>query len=102
MFAMTADLTEEMFSAPVLGRAFAQLRSRYNRGLEVSTAVLEDFTAEEMSHLAHITQRHTGPVNETAMLDCVRTVTDEHHSNRVQTDDDLLDFQKRMQQRKGT
>ena len=102
MFAMTADLTEEMFSAPVLGRAFAQLRSRYNRGLEVSTAVLEDFTAEEMSHLAHITQRHTGPVNETAMLDCVRTVTDEHHSNRVHTDDDLLDFQKRMQQRKGT
>ena len=102
MFAKTAGLTEDMFSSPVLGKAFAQLRSRYSRGLEVSAAVLEDFTAEEMSHLAHITQRHTGPVNEAAMVDCVRTITDEHQSNRVQTDRDLLEIQKRMQQRKGT
>jgi hypothetical protein len=86
----------------VLGKAFAQLRIRYSRGLEVSAAVLEDFSAEEMSHLAHITQRHTGPVNETAMLDCVRAITDEHQTNRVQTDHDLLEIQKRMQQRKGT
>ena len=98
----TGGLTENQFSAPVLGRAFAQLRSRYSRGLEVSTAVLEDFTAEEMSHLAHVLHRHSGPVNEKAMLDCVRIILDEHHSNAVSTDDDLLLIQKRMQQRKGT
>jgi len=102
LFAQTGGLKEEMFSASVLGKAFAQLRSRYSRGLEVSTAVLEDFTAEEMSHLAGIAQRHTGPINETAMQDCVRIITDEHHSNHIATDDDLLKFQKRMQQRKGT
>jgi DNA primase len=102
MFAKTAGLAEDMFSSSVLGKAFAQLRSRYSRGLEVSAAVLEDFTAEEMSHLAHITQRHTGPVNEAAMVDCVRTITDEHRSNHVQSDRDLLEIQKRMQQRKGT
>ena len=102
LFAQTGGLKEEMFSAPVLGRAFGQLRSRYSRGLEVSTAVLADFTPEEMSHLAGITQRHTGPINEAAMLDCVRIITDEYHSSNVTTDDDLLQFQKRMQQRKGT
>ena len=102
MFAKTGGLTEEMFSVHVLGRAFSQLRSRYSRGLEVSTAVLEDFTVEEMSHLAHIAQRHTGPVNEEAMPDCIRIIQDEFHSGNIQTDDELLNFQKRMQQRKGT
>ena len=55
-----------------------------------------------MSHLAHIAQRHTGPVNEEAMQDCIRIIQDEFHSGNIQTDDELLNFQKRMQQRKGT
>ena len=102
LFAQTGGLKEEMFSAPVLGRAFGQLRSRYSRGLEVSTAVLEDFAPEELSHLAGIEQRHTGPINEAAMLDCVRIITDEHHASHVTTDSDLLEIRKRLQQRKGT
>ena len=102
MFAKTGGLTEAQFSASVLGRAFAQLRSRYSRGLEVSTAVLEDFTVDEMSHLAHILHRHTGPVDESAMQDCVRTILDEHQSTSVSTDEELRAFQRRMQQRKGT
>ena len=102
MFAKTGGLTEAQFSVSVLGRAFAQLRSRYSRGLEVSTAVLEDFTVDEMSHLAHILHRHTGPVDESAMQDCVRTIMDEHQSTSVSTDEELRAFQRRMQQRKGT
>ena len=102
LFAQTGALKEEMFSAPVLGKAFGQLRSRYSQGLEVSAAVLVDFTPEEMSHLAGITQRHTGPVNEAEMQDCIRVIFDEHQSGNVATDADLLQIQKRMQQRKGT
>ena len=101
-FAKTGGLKEECFSSAVLGRAFAQLRSRYSQGLEVSTAVLVDFSAEEMSHLAHIMQRHTGPVDENAMQDCVRTILEEHQSTSVSTDEELRAFQRRMQQRKGT
>jgi hypothetical protein len=63
LFDQTADLTAEMFSAPVLGRAFAQLKQRFFQGLEVSPGVLEDFSSEEMSHLVSVTQRLDGPVN---------------------------------------
>ena len=101
LFAQSAGLNGEMFSSPVLGKAFAQLRSRYSRGLEVSTAVLEAFSAEEMSHLAGIAQRHTGPVNETAMLDCVRTIADEYQRKNVRSDDDLLARQKKLMEKKG-
>ena len=101
LFAQTAGLKEEMFSAAVLGKAFGQLRVRYSRGLEVSAAVLADFTAEEMSHLAGVTQRHTGPINETAMLDCVHIILEEYQKRQVQTDDDLLALRKKFMEKKG-
>ena len=101
MFAQTGGLKEERFSSPVLGKAFGQLRSRYSRGLEVSAGVLEDFTPEEMSHLAGIQQRHSGPVNETAMADCVRIIADEYQKRQVQTDDDILARQKKLLEKKG-
>ena len=101
LFAQTAGLKEEMFSVAVLGKAFGQLRVRYSRGLEVSAAVLADFTAEEMSHLAGVTQRHTGPINETAMLDCVHIILEEYQKRQVQTDDDLLALRKKFMEKKG-
>ena len=101
LFDQAAGLTEEMFSAPVLGRAFAQLKQRFAQGLEVSTGVLEGFSPEEMSHLAGITQRLDGPVNQAAMLDCVRLVREEHQSDAVESDEDLRAIHSKLKERKG-
>jgi len=97
----TAALKPEMFSSELLGRAFSQLVDRHNQGLEVSLSGLTDFTSEEMSHIAGILHRQTGPVNEQALLDCIRTIQDAYQSGKVTTDDDLRLRQERMKQRKG-
>ncbi len=96
-----AQLTQASFSASLLARAYAQLKARYQQGLEVNPAVLTDFTAEEMSHIAAICQRQTGPVNETAFADCIRTILAEHQAASVSSDDDLRKFQNRLKERKG-
>ncbi len=101
LFEKTAGLTEAQFSAPVLGRAFAQLQQRYREHLEVHIGVLTDFTAEEMSHIAGLTQRHAGPVSETVLADCVGIIRAEYQAENVSSDDDLLAMQKRLQERKG-
>ena len=97
----TAGLKPEMFSSELLGKVFSQLCSRHSQGLEVSLSGLTDFTPEEMSHIAGILHRQNGPVNEQALLDCIRTIQDEHQSGNVTTDEDLRLRQERMKQRKG-
>jgi len=97
----TTQLRAEMFSAPVLGNVFSQLRSRYDSGLEVSLSVLSDLTPEEMSHMAGIFQRQQGPVSEQALMDCVAVIQGEHGSGSVETDEDLLRLQSRLKERKG-
>ena len=90
-----------------LDRALGALGSRKvknvpdNANLPEKGAVLADFTAEEMSHLAGVTQRHTGPINETAMLDCVHIILEEYQKRQVQTDDDLLALRKKFMEKKG-
>ena len=101
LFDMTDGLTEQMFSAPVLGRAYDQLKQRYLHGLEVAPGVLMDFTPEEMSHLVGITQRHEGPINENALMDCIQTIRREHQLENVSTDDDLLALQNKLKEKKG-
>ena len=86
---------------PLLGRVFTQLQKRHSQGMEVSLRVLEDVSAEEMSHLAGISQKHTGPVNETAFRDCVKIVLGEQ-SRKVSSDDDLLAFRNKLKESKGT
>ena len=102
LFDKTGELTEKMFSVEVLGKAFAQLRQRHSQGLEVSGSVLTDFTPEEMSHMIGIVHRHDGPVNEQALLDCIRIIRAEHQAQNISSDDDLLALQKKMRERKGT
>ena len=97
----TNGLKPEMFSSELLGKVFSQLISGHRAGLAVSLGGLTDFSAEEMSHIAGILHRQNGPVNEQALLDCIRTIQDENQSTKVVTDDDLLERQKRMKQRKG-
>ena len=102
MLEQAEELTGSDFSVPVLGRVYDELRSRYNQGLEVSLSVLGDYTPEEVSHIASISQRQQGPVNEDAFKDCVRTVLSQHRSAAVSTDDDLLALRNRLKERKGT
>ena len=96
-----AALRAAEFSAPLLGRVYDQLRNRHQQGLEVSLGVLEDLTAEEMSHVAGILHRHEGPVNEQAFTDCVRTIHREHQASQVTTEDDLMALRNKFKESKG-
>ncbi len=101
LFDKTSALTADSFSAPLLARAYEQLKMRHSQGMEVQPGVLTDFSVEEMAHIAAICQRHTGPVNETAFLDCMHTILAEHQASGVASDDDLLNFQNKLKERKG-
>ena len=95
------DLREEEFSSGLLGSVYVQLRRRHDQGLEVSLAVLEELTAEEMSHISGVCARQEGPVNERAFIDCVRTIHREHQSSKVTTEDDLMALRNKLKESKG-
>ena len=95
------NLSAEECSCAILGSVYSQLRRRHDQGLDVSLAVLEDLSSEEMSHVTGICQRQTGPVNEDAFHDCVRIIQAEYRATKVTTEDDLLALRKAYQGRKG-
>ena len=97
----TAELKASEFSVPLFARVYTQLLQRHRDHQGVSLAVLGDISEDEMSHLAAILYEQD-LVNEEAFRDCIRTIHDEYHSGNISTDDDLLRFQKRMRERKGT
>ena len=100
LFAQIPDLQPEIFSSEFLGRAFRQLRDRYHQGLDVSLGGLSDFTVEEMSHLAGISQQQ-GPVNERSLLDCANIIREEYQKSQTKTEDDLMRFREKLQKSKG-
>ena len=97
----TANLKPEQFSSPLLAKVYDQLKQRHDKGLEVSLAVLTDLDTEEMSHITGVLQKQQGPVNERALMDCVRTIQAEFQISRVSTQDDLMAFRDKMKERKG-
>ena len=98
---LATDLKPGMFSSDLLGRAFDQLQQRHRQGLEVSAAGLTDFTPEEMAHLASVFQSQSGPVNEQAFQDCIRTIQSEYQSGKVESDEDFRALMERMKKSKG-
>ena len=102
LMAQIKGLRAEEFSCPLLGKVYGQLQSRYGSGLEVSLAVLEDLTHEEMSHVAGLAQRQQGPVNEAALQDCVKTIRAEHQASGISSADDLLALRNKLKESKGT
>ena len=96
----TAQLKPEHFSSELLGRVYGQFVERHNQGLEVNLSGLE-LSGDEMSHIAGIAQRQTGPVNERALEDCVRTILAEYRKRHVSSEDDLLALREKMKERKG-
>ena len=97
----TGNLQDADFSSGLLGRVYKMLKQRHDQGLEVSLSVLEDLSQEEMSHMVGVLQRHDGPINEQAFADCVATIRAEHQASSVNSEDDLLAFRSRLQERKG-
>ena len=93
-------LTGSAFTVGLFGRIFDQLQTRYSQGMEVSLAVLEDLTEEEMSHVAGVCHKYQGPVNEKAFIDCIRTVQNAG-AKKVSSDDDLLALRNKFKESKG-
>lgn len=94
-------LRAEEFSCPLLGKVYDQLRKRHEEGLEVSLGVLSDLSPEETSHIAGTVQRQQGPVNETALSDCIRMIKAEHQAAQVSNEDDLMALRNKLKERKG-
>ncbi len=97
-----AGLTGEMFSSPLLGRAFDALQARYRSGLTVSIAVLEGFSQAELAHLSAIIQGKERTAGEEAFRDCVNLIREEH-MKRSQTDtaESLVSLQEFLKKKKG-
>ncbi len=102
LFMASPQLSGQDFSVPLLGSVYDQLRARYDRGLEVSLGVIADLSADEMSHIAGIMQRHPEPGSEDAFRDCVKIILQEKQVSSVSTDEDLLALRDKMKESKGT
>ena len=102
LLAQTKALKPEEFSSALLGNVYGQLLRRYSSAMEVSLAVLEDLSHEEMSHVAGILQRNQGPVNETALGDCVAIIRAEHQASGVSSEDELMALRNKLKESKGT
>ena len=96
----TTQLRPEHFSSELLGKVYGQFQQRHNQGLELNLSGLE-LNPDEMGHIAGIAQRQTGPVNEQALSDCVRTILSEHSKSAVSSTDDLMAIREAMKNRKG-
>ena len=98
---LRGGLTPEQFSAPLLGRVYAQLLDRHNQGLDVSLGVLTELEPEEMSHITGICRRQEGPVSEKAFKDCITTIRGAQEVKNIASDDDLLAFRNKLRESKG-
>lgn len=98
---LLSDLSEEQFSSPVLGKVFARAKKLNAEGEPVRLAALPDLTGEESAHIAAVCQRNDGPVNEEVLRDCAGVIRSQSRKASVSTDEDLRNYTKRMQERKG-
>ena len=99
------NITGEEFSSPLLGRAFDWLSRRARDGLSTQLSLLaEDFSGEEMNHLAQVAAQPESVANSAqAIEDYISVIRSERllRSGQAQGDDLLLAVQKRYQQKKA-
>ena len=101
MLDLSKNLEPENFSCELLGRVYGQLREQFQQGQELTVTALQDLDGEEMAHVAGILQRHQGPVSEQAYQDCVRIILAENQSSHIDSAEDLMEFQRKLRERKG-
>lgn len=97
-------LTEEEFSSPLLGKSFALLRRRAERGLSTYLAALaEELTGEEMDHMAQVAAQPESVANAgQAIRDYISVIRGEAlRRSAVQEEDLLLAAQKKYQEKKA-
>lgn len=95
-----AGLSKDVFSSPLLGKVYAQILENFGQGSETSLASVTDLSAEEMSHIAMITQQDQQPVSEEVLRDCIQTIQNEYRSRNVHSAEDLRDVFKSLQEKK--
>ena len=95
----------EEFSSPLLGRAFDLLHSRGEAGLSTSLAALaEQFTPEEMNHLAQVAEKPENTANSAqAIGDYIAIIRGQAllRRGKEQGDELLLAAQRQYQQKKA-
>lgn len=96
-----SDLDSSVFSSPLLGKVFAQMKTQYRAGKEPSFAALTDLNEDEMAHIAGVLQRNDDVVSEKALTDSVMVIKDRHESKNNGTDEALLARMRELQERKG-
>ena len=97
-----SDLPPEMFSSPLLGRAYAAMLEQHSRGGLCGLPALEgQFTEEEIQHLAAVAQKGDGPVREEALEDYKRIVREEYEKREARQDRDLMALRDRLKEKKG-
>lgn len=102
LFSQLGGLTSQMFSVPLLGRAYDALREQYQQGLQVTMAGLgEAFTAQETAHLTRVAQKTDSLVSEEAFLDYCSTIMHEYEKSGAQSPQALLAMRDRMKDKKG-
>ena len=91
-FRETEDLSPEMVSAPLLGKVYDLIRARHDQGRPVQLASLAgELTAEEMSHLARVTDRPEDlSQGAKTMADYVSVIRMEHLKTQGNADEALL------------
>ncbi len=102
LFDQTEPLTGSHFSSPLLGRAFDELRQRYQESLQPTLAALgEVFSREELEHLTQVTQKKNELVSDDAFRDYRQIILDEAAKANIQTEQDLLALRDRLKKTKG-
>ena len=105
LFPPEPPLTEEQFSAPLLGRVFTQLWQAKTAGRPVTLGTLfESLTSEEASHITAICQQPESPQNaRQALADYIRIVKTEADKRANGGNiDPLLAATEKYKDKKGT
>ena len=98
---LCGELKPEEFSVPLFSKVYGQMCQRHGENLSVNVGTLEDLTGDEASHVAMVVSNQSGPINEQAFRDCIRTIQAEHRKANVSSADDLMMMQQRLRERKG-
>ena len=102
-FRQLDGLTPECFSSPLLGRAYALLRQRWEEGRPLSLPALEgQFTQEEMDQLAAAVQEpQPRSTAGAALADFKQTILAEHRRETIHSVEDLANLRETLKQKKA-
>lgn len=102
-FRQLEDLEPGAFSSPLLGRAYGELKRRWQEGRPAALSALDgQFTAEELDHLSTVAQEpqpmHTAA---TALADFKQTILAESRKGEIRSGEDLASLRDTLKQKKS-